>query len=270
VGLLLGMQCVQDASLARDPACLARIAELVTDPRWMHRLKLITTVWMPGTPPAPRFPGVIPAAELRETAVEALSSPSVAQVMFSISQKDSLDHAHLDVGTGRLASDNIAVRSNARVRIPADADRDAVATAWVELQHAIVETLGAIHGVIVTGTNEYVVNAEIWLSLTTVDGRVMHPNPDEINSYAVRKWELGHAYVRRPRWGTYLKPAHVAAVGGRERILEVVQPEVTRDVGALFYVQLTARVSDATSELAKQRAAAFANLLAPITMPPAS
>ena len=72
-----------------------------------------------------------------------------------------------------------------------------------------------------------------------------------------------------PRWGTYLKPAHVAAVGGRERILEVVQPEVTREVGELFYVQLTARVSDAASEVAKQRQAAFAGLLAPITMPPA-
>jgi hypothetical protein len=269
VGLVLGMQCVQDDSLARDPARLARIADLVTDPRWMYRLKLITTVWMPGTPEAPRFSGAIPAAKLRATALDALSSPSVANVMFSISKKDSLDHAHLDVGTGRMSNDNHAVRSNASVRMPDDVDVDAAATAWVDLQHEIVETLGAIHGVIVTGTNEYVVNAEIWLSLTTVDGKVMHPRPDEINSYAARKWMLGHTYVRRPRWGTYLKPAHVAAVGGRERILEVVRPEVSRDVGELFYVQLTARVSEAASPLAKQRYRAFAELLAPITMPPA-
>ena len=66
-----------------------------------------------------------------------------------------------------------------------------------------------------------------------------------------------------------MKPAHVAAVGGRAKILEVVQPEVTRDVGDLLYVQLTAKVTEATSETAKRRYRAFAELLAPITMPPA-
>ncbi len=131
------------------------------------------------------------------------------------------------------------------------------------------KTLGAFHGVIVTATNEDVLRAEIWLSLTTIDGRVMHPHPDEIRSYAARRYLLGHTYVRRPRWGTYLKPAHVAAIGGRERILDVVQPAVTREVGELFYVQLTATVSGATNDVAKRRYRAFAELLAPITMPPA-
>ena len=268
MGLILGMQCIQGDSFVRDPARLARLAELVTDTRWLYRFKLLSTVWQWGNPPAPRFPGVIPAAKLRETTFEALSSSSVASALLGISTKDSLDHAHFQINLARDLPDP-AASSNARVRLPDGVDRDKAATAWVELQHAIVETLGAIHGVIVTGTNEYVVNAEIWLSLTTVDGKVMHPRPEEINSYAARKWLLGHAHVRRPRWGTYLKPAHVEAVGGRERIVEVVQPEVTREVGDLFYVQLTARVSEATSDLAKQRYRAFAELLAPITMPPA-
>jgi hypothetical protein len=153
--------------------------------------------------------------------------------------------------------------------MPPDVLPNELATDWVELQHEILDTVGAIHGVIVTGTNEDVLSAEIWLSLRIIDGQVMHPRPEEIRSYNYKRWLLGHEYVRRPRWGTYLKPAHVAAVGGREKILQVVQPEVTRDVGDLFYVQLTAKVTEATSDTAKRRYQAFAELLAPITMPPA-
>lgn len=259
---ILGMQCFQADAL--DAARRERIATLVTDPRWLHRFKLLTTVWLPGTPPAPELKGSIAESKLRGAALEVLASPSVASAMFSVSSKESLDHAHLDVNTGRAISIN--ARSNARTRLN-EADVDAAATAWVELQHAIIEQLGAIHGVIVASKNEYVVNAEIWLSLTTVAGQVMHPHPDEIRGYAARKDELGHAFVRRPRWGTYLKRAHVAAIGGRDRIVEIVQPEVIREVGELLYVQLTSRVSESTSDAAKRRFVAFAKLIAPITLP---
>jgi acyl-coenzyme A thioesterase PaaI-like protein len=269
MGLCIGMQCVQDDSLAREPERLVRLAELVTDPRWFYRFKLITAEWQFGQPPAPRFMGVVPAAKLRASALEALSSASVASVMFSISKKDSLAHSHLDVDLGKRVGEGASMRSNASARVPPEVDADTFATAWVELQHEILVTLGAVHGVIITAMSDYVMSAETWLSLTTVDGRVMHSNPDEIRSYSRRNWLLGHQYVRRPRWGTYLKPAHVEAVGGRAKILEVVQPEVTRDVGELFYVQLTAKVTEATSDAAKRRYRAFAELLAPITMPPA-
>jgi len=269
MGLVLGMQCVQNDVLAHAPVRVARLADLVTDARWGYRFKLIHTRWEPGQPPAPRFKGVIPAAKLRAMSLEALSSRSVASAMFGVSAKESLDHAHFKVDIGWSTSDSGSIQSQARMRMPPEVLPDEVASRWVELQHEILETIGAIHGVIVTATNEDVLRAEIWLSLTTIDGRVMHPRPEEIRSYAYKRWLLGHQYVRRPRWGTYLKPAHVEAVGGRAKILEVVQPEVTRDVGDLFYVQLTAKVTEATSDLAKRRYRACAELLAPITMPPA-
>src|SRR4051794_21339801 len=99
------MQCIQDYSISADPERVVRIADLITDPRWMYRFKLITTEWQYGNPPAPRFPGVIPAAKLRATALEVLSSPSVASAMFSVSKKESLDHAHVDIDLGRTRSD---------------------------------------------------------------------------------------------------------------------------------------------------------------------
>ena len=134
------------------------------------------------------------------------------------------------------------------------------------VQHEIVETVGAIHGVIVTATNEHVLHAEVWLSLTSVDGKVLHPRPEESSSYAVRVQDLGHTFVRRPRWGTYLEPGHVSPP--RRCVHDRRSRPVVREVGDLLYVQLTERVADATSDAAQLRYRAFAELLAPITMPP--
>jgi hypothetical protein len=59
----------------------------------------------------------------------------------------------------------------------------------------------------------------------------------------------------------------VTAIGGRDRIVSVVKPPVVRDVGDLLYVQLSERVSDALAPETEARRLAFADLLAPITMP---
>ncbi|NVB85040.1 MAG: hypothetical protein HOV81_42125, partial [Kofleriaceae bacterium] len=228
MGLILGMQCVEDDALARDPARQARLANLVVDPRWIYQFKLLTTTYVPGLPAEQRFSGQIAAARMRDTALQALAASSVASATFSMSKKDSLDHAHFDASTGRQSSPSLSIQSNARWRVPEDVDVDAVSAAWVELQHEIVSALGVKHGVIVTATNEYVLRAEIWLSLTSLNGTLMHPRPQEIRSYAASSHLLGDTYVRHPRWGTYLKPAHVAAVGGRDKILDTVKPAIVR------------------------------------------
>jgi hypothetical protein len=79
--------------------------------------------------------------------------------------------------------------------------------------------------------------------------------------------EIGGRYVRPPAWGTYLAPAHVDAVGGRERIVDVVRPPVMLDIGTMLYVQLTERVDDAVSAEALERRRVFAELLEPIPAP---
>ena len=79
--------------------------------------------------------------------------------------------------------------------------------------------------------------------------------------------ELGERYVRPPGWATFLRRAHVDAVGGRDHLLAVVQPPVVHDVGDLLYVQLSASVADARTPAAEARRRALAELLAPITVP---
>jgi hypothetical protein len=234
----LGMWCVHDGSFADDRARVDRLASLVVDPRWVYRFRLITVDYLPQLPPEPRFAGFIAPTAVREDAVQAFMSPSAASVMFHLSERDADAHANFDVQTGRQQI-GLGTRSNAHWRVPASADPDEVTSPWVELQHAIIDTLGAKHAVLVTATNEYVLNAEVWLSLTRIDGQWMHRRPSEIRAYEAHRHDLGDAFVRRPRWGTYLNRAHVAAIGGRQKILDVVQPPVTRDVGELFYVQLS-------------------------------
>jgi hypothetical protein len=262
------MQCMHAGSIAAAPARLARLAELAVDPRWLHRFKLVIVHHLFGAPQTPSFFGQVAAARFRSVAQEALAAPSVDNATFAVSKKESADHAHWKVETGRDRR-TAATRyyANAKWRMPEDASGESMAAEWIELQHAILETIGATQGVIVTATNAWVMHAELFFETASVDGKQMHPHPEEISSYRVNRDQLGEQYVRKPRWGTYLKPAHVAAVGGREKILAVVRPPVVRDVGDLLYVQLSERVADATAPATLERWRAFADLLAPITMP---
>ena len=80
--------------------------------------------------------------------------------------------------------------------------------------------------------------------------------------------KLGGTYVRHPRWGTYLRRAHVDQIGGTDRIRERVAPAKIVELGALVFVQLTERFDDALSAEADARRRAFEELLAPIVAPP--
>ncbi len=258
---LLGMQCMHAGAAAS-----ARLADPAVDPRWLHRFRLVDAHPLFGAPAPPSFPGQVAAAKFREAAREALASPSVDKVTFAVSKKDAADHAHWRVETGRDArTPTTRFAANAKWKAP-EAATEAAAAAWVEMQHAILEALGATHGVIVTATNAWVMHAELFFETSTVDGKEMHPHPDEIAAYRANRDQLGERYVRKPRWGTYLNPAHVAAVGGRDKIVAVVAPPVVRDVGNLWYVQLSERVADSTAPETRARWRAFAELLAPITV----
>ncbi len=268
--LMLGTHCVFSRVLDGDEQRLARLAKLVTDPRWVYRFKLIDIWHTPGRPPMPVFKGTIPATKLPPAASEALSSPSSQHVLFGVSRtrQSVLDTARLGIDLGRPVSMSAALPFEMRSIWYVPADRAEESTrAWLELQHEIVELVGALNGVIVATTDFHVVGIETSLVDVTMDGRSMHPHPDEIGAYAARRRLLGNEYARAPRWGTYLKPAHVAAVGGRDKIVDVVKPPVVRDVGELLYVQLSERVADALAPETEARRRVFADLLAPITMP---
>ena len=257
------MQCVYGAELDREPERLARLADLVADPRWAATFKLIATAPLPGkhAPPLPN--GRIAAKQLTSTVQRTLAGPFTNYLELAVARDPAADTARVYLNLGRFGA---RAWANA-LWTPPDSETEAVTARWIELQHALVEALGAQHAVIVAAPSRDLARIEVWLQNIKVDGRPVHPDPDEISSYAVNAWKLGDEYVRAPRWGTYLSRKHLDAIGGAARVVDEVKPAVVRDVGALTYFQLCERLADALAPETHAKQQAFEALVAPLLPP---
>ena len=76
--------------------------------------------------------------------------------------------------------------------------------------------------------------------------------------------QIGRAYARHPRWGTYLHAEHLAAIGGVDRVRAEVAPARIEPVGALTYLQLTDSIDTALTPEAGAKRRALEALMAPI------
>ena len=261
--IAFGVHAVYATSLWEDRARVERVAALMLDERWPWRGHYLHVRQVPGT--AHSFAPV--TREVDAGTVEgALASPVVHQVGVAVSRKEREAHAWMYVQTGRQRlRDSFPLTLRAFCRTP-PGHPEQIDT-WVSLVDELIVTVRAAHAVIAASSNEDIVHCEVWLQNSSINGRPVHPDPKQISGLAVGRRDLGDRLVRPPHWGTYLSRAHVEAVGGRARLVDVVRPPVVRDVGELLYVQLSDRAADALSPEAEARRAAFAELLAPITVP---
>ncbi len=239
---------------------LERLATLVSDPRWGGTFKLLSVGHVPGRPPEPVMRGPVAAKDLDEKARTAFASPNIQTVLFSVSKTEANDTAVYYVHTGRFDNRTEPSWGNTRWLVHGDA------VAWIALQHEIVEAAGAEHAVIAAAESSAIANAEVWLSNHFNNGVSVHPHPEEIDRYARARPELGDRYVRAPRWGTYLSPKHLDAIGGRARVIAEVQPTTVTHVGHLTYFQLS-KVEDALSPATEAKRATFEALVAPLLPP---
>lgn len=262
--ITLGMHCVHGAQLGSEPERLARLERLVVDPRWGATFRSILVGRVPGVPHEPVPRGRVAAKDLQRVAHEALGARTAEWIELKVGTTPPTDPARLYINTGRYA--RRPGWANARRSLPAT-DTEAATAAWIELQHAIVDAVGAEHGVIVAAPTFELAQIEIWLQNISLDGKAFHPHPDEIASYAVKAPQLGDEYLRAPRWGTYLSPKHLALIGGKQRVLDAVEPPVVREVGPLLYIQLSERVADAMSPETEAKRSTFEALVAPLLPP---
>lgn len=243
-----------------------RVATLLTDPRWPWQPNLVRPSGRAGHAVYPWPPGKIAARELRATVIDVLRSDRTSGIHLVTSRQDKLNHAWVVLESGRWESidegiafpfDGMSIcRTGGK---PLDG--------WVELVSELAVELEAANGLIFAGEDERPI-----VVLQFGSGRYRekdpedHPYTENERVQRVRK-ELGARYVRPPRWGTYLRAEHVAAVGGRAKIAEIVKPPVMRAVGPLLYVQLSERIEDAVTPETEARRKVFTELLAPITVP---
>ena len=78
---------------------------------------------------------------------------------------------------------------------------------------------------------------------------------------------IGRRYARYPRWGTYLKDEHLAAIGGADRVRAEVEPFAIERIGSVTYIQLTEAIETAMTPLAGERRRRLETLMAPILAP---
>lgn len=259
----VGLHCVFNASI---DARIDQIADLFVDLRWP---------WVPDQLRLGRVPGMrserpTKARGGRANVRAALAAADVAEVGAICNQRERENHAWLYLQTGRHRVPGAAYPFEMRAFCRAEElPEGTTIDAWISVLHGFVEAVGAVHGVVVAD-EEAIVHDEIALIVTTTDGKRVNPRwaeVDRISGSGAARHGLGAQFIRHPRWGTYLRPEHVAAVGGRERIETVVQPAEIREVGSLLYVQVTASSETATSPESVARQRAFADLASQILVP---
>lgn len=268
----LGYHGVHKTSVHASEATADRVAALLTDPRWPWQPSIVRPLHFPGRPVYPWPAGRVSAAKIQETVRDILVSESTTGITLVASRQDAGNHAWLDVRSGQAEytgyATNTAYAFDIRAMCRAHGlPRAKSIDAWIEVMHELTLALDVPNAVIWAGPDERPIIALLYGTGSERPDMVVDSPRYEVLRVSRSRAELGSKWIRPPAWGTYLRPEHVTAVGGRERIVEVVAPPVVRNVGELLYVQMSEHVADALSPEVEARRRAFADLLEPITVP---
>lgn len=269
--LTLGYYGVHDRPLHASDELTDRIATLLTDRRWPWQPALVRPKQLPGRPLYDWPSGKVPAAKLHATIRAIVRSNDTTGIKLVASRQQAGNHAWIDLASGQADAP-----ANHGPTYPFDVLALCRAHGlpvgkriedWLELMHELSIVVDAANAVIWASDNELAVIALLYGTGSERPDMVVDAPRYEIVRVGRARRSVGAERARPPAWGTYLKPAHVRAIGGRERIVELVRPPVLRDVGSLLYVQLSERVAAAQSPETQARWRAFLELLEPITVP---
>ncbi len=268
----LGFWFIHRTPLYEEPRA-TRVVQLLTDPRWP---------WVPNIVRPTQFPGrelyawkatggKTARAALPAVVGDVLRSELTTGVNLVTGRTDPANHAWYHVKSGRpdIQHEGIAypfpVYGECKTAVPLGKSIDA----WITVMCELAATMQISHGIICAEGDERWTLPRIFLSGGLPQPRMPQDFPaNETTRILNVRREMGERYVRPPAWATFLRRAHVNAVGGRDHLLATVQPPVVHDCGDLLYIQLSASVDDALAPETEARRRTFADLLAPITVPP--
>ena len=268
MALALGFCCYFAEPVPASAAGARVLGEVLTSADWPWAMPMMRVIGTPGQEPYPTRKGKIPAAAMEASVRDALEAPVSRRINLAASRTESLNHCwiHLDTGRDDLSAATYPFEARAFCRAESLPAGKSIA-AWLDLMHSLAVTLRAAHGVVVASGNEGAIHDELTLSTTYINDRPVHPAPAELELIRRHRDQIGAAFVRPPRWGTYLKPEHVEAIGGRARITEAIGDVPMQDLGPLLFVPLSATIKDALTPEVQARQRALADVLAPITVP---
>jgi hypothetical protein len=247
-----------------------RISALLTDPRWPWQPQLTRPDQCPGQDLYSWKSGKIPSARLSEEIRAIIASEVTAGVILALSRKDSLNHCWIHLKTGRPSILHEGVEAplvGLGLCRTENLPKGKSVEAWLEVVHELVATTQSANAVIWIDDDERRILSRQYGTGVRQPKRSEDYPPNENVRVQLGRARLGVRYARPPGWGTYLNSIHVAAIGGRERIREVVQPPVMRDVGELLYLQLSESVADALSSEVTTKRHALTTLMEPLALP---
>ncbi len=268
-GITLGYYAVHKTAIHASPELSERVARLLTDERWPWRPSLVRSTQFPGRPLYAWPKGRIPASERLAVVRDLMRSPDTLGANVVASGQDRGNHTWFHVDSGQEGQPGRAGMAYPFIaRALCRVDRQTIG-AWIELMHELSAAIDTPNAVILASDNERAIIAMLYHTGGGPFRVGEHRDTPRYEIHRVnraRDW-LGGKFTRPPGWGTYLAPEHLAAIGGRERIAEVAQPAVMRDVGRLLYVQLSERAEDAMQPEIIARKRALWELMAPVTVP---
>ena len=269
----LGFWFIHRTPLFEEPRA-TRVTQLLTDDRWPWLPNIVRPTQFPGRELYPwkgTARGKTARTALPFVVGDVLRSELTDGVCVVTSRIDTTNHGWFDINSGRAAlrHEGIAYPFDAIGMCSTAVPPGKNINDWLAVMRELAETLQIGHGIICAEADERWTRVRIFLSGGLPQPRMPQDFPaNETTRVLNVRREMGQRYVRPPAWATFLRRAHLDAVGGRDHLLATVQPPVVHDLGDLLYLQLSTSVEDALAPETEARRRALAELLAPITVPP--
>jgi hypothetical protein len=190
------------------------------------------------------------------------------------------NHAHLHIETGqRLADPDWPCAATLTGLTKAhDLPGGADLLSWIDVLHEIMAALDVGNAVLPVWPTENMVDSDATFIRIVLDTPKGDHDLGLLGEFETQRsranyWrpELGDKYIRHPRWGTYLRRAHLDRCGGLQRIRDTVPLARVLELGGagdLVYLQCTEHPSGALTPEGEQVRQALQDALAPIVAPP--